>query len=257
MNRLRNKIAVITGASAGIGKESALAFAAEGTHLALGARRTDRLEQIAQEIRETFHVRVFTHFLDVCQTESVETFITAVRQEFNRIDILLNNSGLALGVSTVAEGRDEDWFTMLDTNVMGVLRVTRPVVRLMMEQPEGGHIINLGSLAGHVAYPGGSGYCASKHALKAITETVRQEVHGLPIRVTSIDPGLVETEFSVVRFAGNSDRAAKVYEGMNPLTGRDIAECIVFAASRPPHVNIDKILINPTDQAVLKVHRRT
>lgn len=247
---------MITGASAGIGKSTALAFAAEGTHLALGARRVELLEDVARQIRDQFGVWVWTKPVDVCDTASVEAFVQDCHQEFGRIDILLNNAGLALGTATVANGVDGEWETMLNTNVMGVLRTTRAVLAFMLKQDFGGHIINLGSLAGHLSYPGGSVYCASKHALRAITETLRLEVHGKPIRVSSVDPGLVETEFSQVRFRGDVERAAKVYQGMIPLTADDIAECVVFIASRPPHVNIDKILINPTDQAGLQVHRR-
>lgn len=255
-HRLKNKVVMITGASSGIGYSTALAFAAEGAHLALGARRCDKMKDLARLAHERYDVRVFTHPLDVCSTQSVTAFVEAAVVEFGNIDILVNNAGLALGIAKVSEGSDDDWMTMLDTNVMGVLRVTRAMLPHLTKQAAG-HIINLGSLAGHISYPGGSVYAGTKHALRAISEALRHELLGQPIRVTSIDPGLVETEFSQIRFKGDADRAKKVYSGISPLTAEDIAECVIFAASRPTHVNIDTMIVTSIDQAGMNVHRRS
>jgi NADP-dependent 3-hydroxy acid dehydrogenase YdfG len=255
-SRLKDKVIVITGASAGIGRACATAFAAAGARLAIGARRIEALQEFAHTVREQYGVQIYAGKLDVCEAAQVEEFVAQTLQTFGRIDVLINNAGLALGLDKLFEGDERDWARMIDTNVMGALRMTRAVVRVMLEQPDGGHVINLGSIAGHVAYEGGGVYCATKHALRAITDALRLEVLGKPIRVGSIDPGMVETEFSGVRFRGDLGRAQTVYHGMTPLAPEDIAECAVFMASRPPHVCIDKILINPTDQAGLKVSRR-
>lgn len=256
-SRLKNKVVLITGASNGIGRACAEAYAEAGARLMIGARRPEPLAVTATDLRERFGVEVEAQPVDVRDGESVEAFVRAAVERFGRIDILINNAGLAVGLDKLADGQDDDWARMIDTNVFGALRVLRAVVRVMLEQPEGGDVINLGSLAGHIAYEGGSVYCATKHALRAITEAVRQETLGKNIRVGSIDPGMVETDFSRVRFKGDTERADSVYRGMTPLTAADIAECIVFMTSRPAHVCIEKIIINPTDQAGMKVHRRT
>lgn len=256
-SRLKNKVVLITGASNGIGRACAEAYAEAGAKLMIGARRPEPLAETATDLRERFGVEVEAMPLDVRDGDGVEAFVKAAVERFGRIDILVNNAGLAVGMDKLADGQDDDWTRMLDTNVLGALRVLRAVIRVMLDQPEGGDVINLGSLAGHIAYEGGSVYCATKHALRAITEAVRQETLGKNIRVGSIDPGMVETEFSRVRFKGDTERADSVYRGMTPLTAADIAECIVFMTARPAHVCIEKIVINPTAQAGLKVHRQT
>lgn len=249
---LSGKWVLITGASSGFGAAAARAFAAEGANLLLGARRTDRLEGIAGEIRQPGA----GHPLDVAVTASVEKFVEWARAKTARVDVLINNAGGAHGLDPVASGRDEDWETMFQTNVLGLLRVTRAVLPLMVNNP-GSSILNIGSIAGHTAYEGGGVYCAAKAAERKITQALRLELSGTGIRVGSLDPGLAETEFSTVRFKGDEARARKVYQGINPLSAEDIAETLVWMASRPPHVNIDEMLIKPTDQAAIhKVFRR-
>jgi 3-hydroxy acid dehydrogenase/malonic semialdehyde reductase len=259
-SRLRDQVVLITGASSGIGRAAAVAFAREGCRLALGARRVDRLEALRDELKRDFGADAHVQSLDVRDTASVDAFVAAARDAFGRVDVLLNNAGLALGLDRVRDVADDDLRVMLDTNVVGALKVARAVVRVMENQPAGGTILSLGSIAGHWSYEGGSVYCATKHALKAVTDALRIEVHGKPIRVGSIDPGMVETEFSDVRFRGDTARAKAAYAGMTPLTPEDIAECAVFMAGRPAHVNIDRIVLFPTDQtspAVMKIHRRS
>jgi NADP-dependent 3-hydroxy acid dehydrogenase YdfG len=254
--RLKNKWVLITGASSGFGAAAAKAFAAEGAKLLLGARRVDRLEKVAAEARAAGAAEVYFHSLDVAQTRSVNAFADWARGRAGQIDVLINNAGGAHGLDPVATGKDEDWETMFQTNVLGVLRVTRAVLPLM--PPDAGStIINLGSVAGHTAYEGGAAYCAAKAGELQITRALRLELNGTGIRVGTVDPGLAETEFSLVRFHGDAARAAKIYEGVNPLTAEDIAEILVWVAGRPPHVNIDEILVKPVDQAAVhKVFRR-
>jgi NADP-dependent 3-hydroxy acid dehydrogenase YdfG len=249
------KVCVITGASAGIGEACAEVFARQGYALALGARRRARLEVIAPRLRELGAPVVITRTLDVRDAASIAAFHAAVCETFDRVDVLVNNAGLAAGLDPVATGKDQDWEAMLDTNVYGLLRVTRQFLADMIREDHG-HIVNIGSIAGFHTYANGSAYAGSKHAVKAITGALRLELSGTRIRVSEIDPGMVETEFSLVRLK-DSTKADAVYQGMTPLTGQDIADCIYFAVSRPPHVNVDHIIIMPTDQAsVYKVHRR-
>jgi NADP-dependent 3-hydroxy acid dehydrogenase YdfG len=256
-SRLAQQWVLITGASSGIGAAAARAFAAAGCRLLLGARRVDRLEQVARECRSAGAPEAGFHGLDVSQTSSVEQFVTWVRGLTPEVDVLINNAGGALGLDSVATGKDEDWETMFQTNVLGLLRVTRAVLPLMLGRP-GGSILNIGSIAGHVAYEGGSAYCAAKAAEAQISRALRLELNGTGLRVGSLDPGMVETDFSLVRFKGDAARAGKVYEGVEPLTAGDIAETLVWMASRPPHVCVDEVLIKPTDQAAIhKIHRRT
>jgi NADP-dependent 3-hydroxy acid dehydrogenase YdfG len=231
---------VITGASSGIGAACARAFGRLGDRLSLGARRTDRLPAVVPG--------AFCHPLDVTRPASVEKFLAAAQAQHGPIDVLVNNAGLARGVEKIAEGTGEAWREMIETNVLGLLEVTRRVLPRMIENHRG-HVVVIGSVAGHRSYPGGGVYCASKRALQPICEAMRMETLGSGVRVTSVDPGLVETEFSEVRFRGDRERAAKVYADTRPLTADDIAECVTWAAARPPHVNIDQILVMPTDQA--------
>lgn len=255
-SRLKGKWVLITGASSGFGAAAAKLFAAEGAKLLLGARRLDRLEKVAAEAKSEGAPEAHFQKLDVSQTPSVNAFVDWVRTKTKRVDVLINNAGGALGTDTVAEGKDEDWETMLQTNVLGVLRMTRAVLPLIPHDA-GSSIINIGSLAGHVAYEGGSAYCAAKAGELQITRTLRLELNGTGIRVSTVDPGLAETEFSLVRFKGDAERAKKPYEGTHPLVAQDIGETLVWVASRPSHVNIDELLIRPVDQAAIhKVFRR-
>lgn len=251
------RVACITGASSGIGAATAEIFARNGWALALGARRTNLLEELAPKLKSLGAPKIFSANLDVTKRESVAQFATGVRTAFDRgIDTLVNNAGLAVGTSRLAQVTDDEIDQMLDTNVKGAVAILKAFVPGMLENNRG-HIINMGSVAGFWVYEGGSIYTASKHALNAVTKTLRLELNGTPIRVTSIDPGMVETDFSRVRFGGDQEKASAVYRGMTPLTAHDIAECIWFAASRPAHVNIDQVVLMPVDQAgVHKVHRK-
>jgi 3-hydroxy acid dehydrogenase / malonic semialdehyde reductase len=255
-SRLANKWVIITGASSGFGAAAARAFAAEGSNVILGARRLDRLEQVAAESLKAGAPKALVHTLDVTSTESVNAFVAWAQQQTPQIDILINNAGGAKGADTVAEGKDADWEFMLEANVLGLLRMTRAVLPLMPHHA-GAYILNIGSIAGRVAYEGGSAYCGAKAAELSITRSLRLELNGTGIRVGSIDPGLAETEFALVRFSGDKTKASKVYEGMTPLVAEDIAETLVWCASRPPHVCIDEVLIKCTDQAAIhKIYRR-
>ncbi|MBI5774549.1 MAG: SDR family NAD(P)-dependent oxidoreductase [Verrucomicrobia bacterium] len=253
---LAGKWVLITGASSGFGAATALKFAAEGSRLLLGARRVDRLEAVAQECLKAGAAATHVHRLDVSETPSVEAFAQWTRTLTDKVDVLINNAGGAHGIDTVANGKDADWEAMVQSNLLGVMRVTRAILPLMVQNP-GASILNIGSIAGRVAYEGGSVYCGVKSAELMITRALRLELSGTGVRVGSIDPGLAETEFSMVRFKGDATKSAKVYEGLEPLTGDDIADILVFCASRPPHVCIDELLVKCTAQAAIhKVHRQ-
>lgn len=262
MSRLKDKWVLITGASSGFGAAAARAFGAEGSRLLLGARRVERLEKVAAQAREAGASEAHFHPLDVAQTSSVDAFLSwarqtiAARADANNLHVLINNAGGAHGLDPVAQGKDEDWEAMLQTNVLGILRMTRAALPLMLNNP-GGSIINIGSYAAHSVYEGGAAYCAAKAGELQISRTLRLELSGTGLRVSSIDPGLAETEFSLVRFKGNAERAHNMYAGTHPLVAEDIAEILVWVASRPNHVNIDEMLIKPVDQAAMhKVFRR-
>ena len=231
-------VAVITGASAGIGQAAATALAAEGWSLLLGARREDRLREVA----EPLGARAIP--LDVTDPASIEAFAA----EAPEASLLVNNAGAAFGRDRIEDSAEQDWRGMWELNVMGVLRVTRQFLPALRASGNG-HIINLGSVAGFETYPFGAGYTSSKHALRALTRTLREELLGEPIRVTEISPGLVNTEFSLVRFGGDRRTAEAVYKGLTPLVAEDIADAIAWAATRPQHVNVDEIVIRPRDQA--------
>jgi 3-hydroxy acid dehydrogenase/malonic semialdehyde reductase len=255
-SRLKDKWILITGASSGFGAAAAAAFAAEGAKLLLGARRVERLANVASHALQNGTAEAVFHSLDVSKTESVNAFVDWVRTKTDRVDFLINNAGGAHGIDTVAAGKDEDWETIFQTNVLGILRVTRAVLPLI-PRDSGGTIINIGSVAGHSTYEGGAAYCAAKAGELQITRVLRLELNGTGIRVSTVDPGLAETEFSVVRFKGDVARAKKIYEGVNPLIAEDIADILVWIASRPPHVNIDELIVKPVDQATVhKIHRR-
>jgi NADP-dependent 3-hydroxy acid dehydrogenase YdfG len=253
---LKDTWVLITGASSGFGAAAAIAFGQEGAKLLLGARRVDRLKRVAAEAKKSGAVEAHFHGLDVSQTASVETFMEWAKEKSGNLHVLINNAGGAQGMDTVADGKDADWEAMLQSNVLGVLRMTRAALPIMARDA-GASIINIGSVAGHVAYEGGAAYCAAKAGELQITRALRLELFGTGIRVGTVDPGLAETEFSLVRFKGDAAKAKKVYEGTNPLTAKDIAEILVWVASRPPHVNIDELIVKPVDQAAIgKVFRR-
>jgi serine 3-dehydrogenase len=253
---LKDKLVFITGASSGIGQAAARAFATEGAKLLLCARRIDRLKELERELKKEHPFQnVLSIQLDVRNQKEVEETIEKLPEEWKQIDILLNSAGLSRGLDKLQEGSIDDWDEMIDTNVKGLLYVTRKVVPGMVERGRG-HIINIGSIAGHEVYPKGNVYCASKFAVDAITKGLRLDVVDTPLRVTAIDPGLVETEFSEVRFHGDTTRAKSVYQGLDPLTPEDIAETIVWCATRPAHVQIADIVIFPTAQASAAVVNR-
>lgn len=245
---LKGKIVLITGASSGIGAATALAFAAEGARLLLAARRTERLAEVAAQAAEAGAEAVHCFGLDVRDRAAVASAIADLPEEWAAIDVLVNNAGLSRGLEKVYEGKIEDWEEMIDTNVKGLLYVTRAVVPGMVERGQG-HVINLGSTAGEMTYPGGAVYCGTKAAERSINDGLRQDLLGTPVRVTTVDPGMVETNFSVVRFHGDTERASNVYKGVKPLVGADIADVIVWAASRPAHVNIARVMLTPVQQA--------
>lgn len=243
------RVAIVTGASSGIGQATALALAEAGFRVVIGARRQERLNDVAEQIAERSGQRPFAAELDVTSLSSAEQFVEKVLNKYGQIHVLVNNAGLARGTAHVAEATSEtDWQEMVDTNVMGLVRMTRLCLPHILASGNG-HIVNLGSAAGHEAYAGGSVYCGTKFAERAITQALRQELLGKPVRVTSVDPGMVETEFSIVRFHGDKSQADQVYQGMQPLRAEDIADCILFAVTRPLHVNLDEILIKSIDQA--------
>jgi NADP-dependent 3-hydroxy acid dehydrogenase YdfG len=247
---MAERIAVVTGASSGIGAATARGLARAGFHVVAGARRTERLQALAEEVGATALA------LDVTDPGSVDAFRAAVAERYGHADLLVNNAGLAAGLDPIAAADDRHWQAMLDTNVLGLLRVTRAFLPLLRAAPRA-HIVNLGSIAGFEVYPGGAGYTASKHAVRAVTGTLRLELLGEPIRVTEVAPGMVETEFSLVRFGGDEERAAGVYRGMQPLTADDVADCIVWAVTRPPHVDVDLLVVRPVAQATATQVART
>jgi len=241
-------IAVITGASSGIGAATAIALGRQGYQIVVGARRVERLERVAGEEGLALP-------LDVTDEASVKRFVREIAKRFGRVDVLVNNAGGALGLNPVGQAIDEEWIRMWQTNVLGLMWMTRACLPLLRKAKHA-HIVNIGSIAGFETYPGGAGYTAAKHAVRAITKTLRLELNGEPIRVTEINPGLVETEFSLVRFHGDRKAARVPYAGIKPLTAEDIADCILFAVSRPPHVDIDEIVVRPVAQATATIVAR-
>ncbi len=245
---LKGKIALITGASSGIGKATAFALASNGCNVILCGRRTEKLAETGEQIKQQFNVKVHLLTLDVRDRQAVMKALAALPQFWQNIDILINNAGLARGLSKIHEADVDDWEQMIDTNVKGLLYVTRAVVPGMVERGRG-DVVNIGSIAGHEVYPGGNVYCATKHAVDALTKGLRIDLVDTPVRVSSVDPGMVETEFSIVRFKGDIERAKNVYKGFKPLTAEDIADTILFIVTRPPHVQIADVIIFPTAQA--------
>ena len=243
-----NKTVLITGASSGIGEGCARKFASEGARLILNARRADKLEALATELKEKHGCECYVMPFDVCDREAAIAALESLPQEWEAIDILINNAGLAVGVDKEHEGNLQEWDIVIDTNIKALLSMTRLVVPGMVERGCG-HIINIGSIAGDAAYPGGSVYCATKAAVKALSDGLRIDLVDTPLRVTNIKPGLVETNFSVVRFRGDKNKADNVYKGIEALSGDDIAEVAYFAASAPEHMQIAEVLVMPTNQA--------
>lgn len=256
MNRLSGKVVAITGASSGFGEAFARRFAEAGCNLTIGARRYDRLTSLADELACKHNVRVLPYPLDVQNSILCSEFIQQTIAEFGKLNLLINNSGLVFGLDHVKDGNETEWETIIDTNVMGILRITRNAIPYLIDSGDG-HIINIGSIAGFEPYAGGAVYCATKAAVRAITESLRYELNGLPVRVSNLAPGLAKTEFSNVRFHGDTERADKVYENTEPLSAEDLAEIALFIASRPAHVNIDTLVVKPTCQAsAYLVHRK-
>ena len=243
-----SKTILITGASSGIGEGCARKFASQGARLILNARSTDKLRTLAEEMKQKYNSECYVLPFDVRDRDSAAAALNALPEEWKSIDVLINNAGLAIGVDKEYEGNPDEWDVMIDTNVKALLSMTRLVVPGMIERGRG-HIINIGSIAGDAAYPGGSVYCATKAAVKALSDGLRIDLVDTPLRVTNIKPGLVETNFSVVRFRGDKNKADNVYRGIRPLNGDDIAEVVYFAASAPEHMQVAEILVMPTYQA--------
>ncbi len=257
MTSLKNSIVCITGASSGIGAACAVEFAKHGCHLILSARREDRVRQLAGRLTSEFGIRTFAFRLDVRDQHEVKSKFGALPDDWKPIDILVNNAGLSRGLLKLQEGTIEDWEEMIDTNIKGLLFVTRAILPDMVSR-RSGHVINIGSIAGHQLYPNGNVYCATKFAVDALSQGLRLDVLGTGVRISSVDPGLVETEFSEVRFHGDKDWAAATYLNMKPLQAVDVAEVVMFCATRPPHVDVSQVIVMPTDQAsVNHVHRST
>jgi NADP-dependent 3-hydroxy acid dehydrogenase YdfG len=245
---LKGKIVFKTGASGGIGAATALAFAAEGARLLLAARRVGKLAEVASLALERGAQAVHSIDLDVRHHRAVQSAVDELPPEWAEIEVLINNAGLSRGLDKLYMGKVEDWDEMVDTNVKGLLYVTRAVVPGMVVRGRG-HVVNLGSTAGDLAYPNGAVYCGTKGAVRLINDGLRQDVLGTPVRVTSVDPGMVETDFSLVRFRGDEERAARVYKGVKPLTPEDVADVIVWVVNRPAHVNIARVSMTPVQQA--------
>ncbi len=241
-------IVLITGATSGIGKSTAEIFAKNGHHLILTGRREERLMELKEKLEKAYKIKVHTLCFDIRNNDEVTKAIESLPNDFNRIEILVNNAGLAAGLSTIQNGELNHWERMIDTNIKGLLYITKLVSNSMIKNNKG-HIINIGSIAGKEVYGNGNVYCATKHAVDALNKAMRIDLLPHNIKVTAINPGMVETEFSVVRFDGDAERAKKVYEGMQPLLPDDIAETIFWVANRPQHVNINDIIIMPTVQA--------
>ncbi len=256
MISIQNQIVLITGASSGIGAACARVFAGAGAKLILAARRLERLQQLVETLHGTSG-QIHLLQLDVRDRFAVESAISTLPPSWSNIDILINNAGLSRGLDKLPEGNIQDWEEMIDTNIKGLLYLTRYVTPGMISRDRG-HVVNLGSIAGHQTYPGGNVYCGTKAAVQAISEGLKQDLLGTPVRVTSVEPGMVETEFSEVRFHGDRERGKKVYQGVTPLTPDDVADVIFFCVTRPPHVNINEVVLMPVDQAsTTLVNRRT
>jgi 3-hydroxy acid dehydrogenase / malonic semialdehyde reductase len=256
MMLLKGKVVMITGASSGIGMACAKSFAALGSKLLLGARRLERLKTLAREIKKKHKVEIFPIKIDVTNYKALEKTISGLPRGWKEVEILINNAGLAFGTDKMFDADIKDWDAMIDTNVKGLLYMTRLFLPGMVERGRG-HVINVASIAGFELYPGGSVYSASKAAVQVLSKSLRMDVLGKSIRVTNIDPGMTKTEFPLVRWRGDEEAANKLYEGIDYLSPEEVAEAIVFCATRPPHVNIGELLITPTDQiSFILTHRK-
>jgi len=248
---------LVTGASSGIGRACAEVFAARGCRLLLAARRKDRLDELSSSLHERHGTEALTTSLDVRDRSAVETWVDGLPGDWREIDILVNNAGLSRGMEPLHEGDISDWEEMIDTNVKGLLYVTRAVLPGMVDRGHG-HVINIGSIAGHEVYPGGAVYCATKHAVTALNRGLAIDTLGTGVRVSSVDPGMVETEFSLVRFHGDAERASGVYDGLDPLTPADVAEAVLFCATRPMNANVREMILTAGAQAsAVHAHRRS
>ena len=243
-----SKIALITGASSGIGKATAEILAKNGYNVIVSARRLERLIETQKQLEKKYKVEVLPLRLDVRDKDAVEDYLTNLPDGWKEIDVLVNNAGLSKGLEKLQDGKIENWEVMIDTNIKGLLYVTRAILPSMIKR-NSGTIVNIASIAGHETYPGGNVYCATKAAVLHLSKALRMDLVGTNIRVVSIDPGMVETEFSIVRFDGDKEKAAKVYEGITPLTAEDVAEAVWFAISRPLHVTVEDMVLMPTQQA--------
>jgi len=248
MSSLINKIVLITGASAGIGAACAKTFAEQGAKLILNARREDRIDELSASLKNKYGTEIKKLIFDIRNQSQVKEAFQSLPDDWKNVDILINNAGLARGTDRIQDGNISEWEEVIDTNIKGLLYITREVLPYMIER-EVGHVINIGSVAGREVYVGGNVYCATKFAVNAISKAIRADALDKKIRVSSVDPGMVETEFSIVRFNGDKDKAKQVYEGLQPLTPEDIADAVVYCATRPPHVNINEILLTPLAQA--------
>lgn len=258
MRRLEGKIALVTGASSGIGRACARALAAEGMRVIAAARREERLFALRDELVAEYGPESCGALtVDLRDRKDVEQSLANIRDAgWERVEVLVNNAGLASGLDPVQEGDFEDWDRMVETNIRGLLNITRLLLPGMIERGSG-HIVNIGSISGREVYPKGAVYCGTKYFVRALNRGLRLDLNGTGLRVTSVDPGMVETEFSLVRFHGDAEKAGTVYEGLTPLTGEDVADAVVWAVTRPPHVDVEEILLMPTDQAsTMVVHRR-
>ncbi len=255
MTNLAGRTVVVTGASAGIGRAVALAFGSAGCRLVLAARRREKLAELERALRERHGAESLTMELDVRDRGAVESTLGALPPAWSEVDLLINHAGLGRGLDKLQEGNPDEWDEMIDTNVKGLLYVTRALLPGMVARKRG-HVINIGSVAGREVYPGGNVYCASKFAVKALTRALKVDLLGTPIRVSTIDPGMVETDFSVVRFRGDEERAAKVYKGLKALSAEDIADIALWIATRPPHVDVTELVVMPTAQATAMLNHR-
>ena len=256
MMSLKGKVVWITGASSGIGKACAKSFAGVGARLLLGARRIERLKVLAQEIKKEYDADAFPVKMDVTHYKELESCISGLPDQWKGVEVLINNAGLGLRIDKMFDANVKDWDTMIDTNIKGLLYVTRLILPGMIERGRG-HIINIGSIGAFELYPGGNVYCASKSAVQTLSKTLRMDVLGKSIRVTNISPGMTKTEFPSVRWGGDKQAADKIYEGIDYLTPEDVAEAILFCATRPPHVNIGELTITPIDQiSFMLTHRK-
>jgi len=250
MTDLKDRIILVTGASAGIGTACAVSFAAAGSRLILAARRRERLAELAGRLEKDHGAACLNLELDVRDRDAVNAAIAGLPPAWREIDVLVNNAGLSRALDTIQDGDDGDWNEMIDTNVKGLLWVSRAVLPGMIARDRG-HVINIGSVSGRQVYGGGGVYCATKFAVRALTQGLRIDLLGTRVRCSTVDPGMVETEFSEVRFHGDAERAAKVYQAFPPLQPADVAEAVLFCATRPPHVNIQEVLVMPQDQAAV------